>query len=115
MLDSWGIIQYNQSCCSGQVTPDAKREGLGPVVQLVRTLACRARGRGFEPHPGRQKGKPVIPIGMAGLPFVYDPGFSARALFALRLLEIQVALQNQGRSHGVYRVLAFFSTCARLR
>ena len=24
-----------------------------PVVQLVRTLACHARGRGFEPHPGR--------------------------------------------------------------
>ena len=27
----------------------------GLVVQLVRTLACHARGRGFEPHPGRQK------------------------------------------------------------
>ena len=27
---------------------------LGLVVQLVRTLACHARGRGFEPHPGRQ-------------------------------------------------------------
>ena len=26
----------------------------GSVVQLVRTLACHARGRGFEPHPGRQ-------------------------------------------------------------
>ena len=25
----------------------------GPVVQLVRTLACHARGRGFEPHLGR--------------------------------------------------------------
>ena len=25
----------------------------GPVVQLVRTLACHARGRGFEPHAGR--------------------------------------------------------------
>ena len=25
----------------------------GPVVQLVRTLACHARGRGFEPLPGR--------------------------------------------------------------
>ncbi len=29
-------------------------EQYGPVVQLVRTLACHARGRGFEPHPGRQ-------------------------------------------------------------
>ena len=27
----------------------------GPVVQLVRTLACHARGRGFEPNPGRHK------------------------------------------------------------
>ena len=25
----------------------------GPVVQSVRTLACHARGREFEPHPGR--------------------------------------------------------------
>ena len=25
----------------------------GPVVQLVRTLASQARGRGFEPHPDR--------------------------------------------------------------
>ena len=29
---------------------------IGPVVQLVRTLACHARGREFEPHPGRQCG-----------------------------------------------------------
>ena len=27
---------------------------IGPVVQLVRTLACHARGRRFEPDPGRQ-------------------------------------------------------------
>ena len=26
----------------------------GPVVQLVRTLACHVRGRGFESLPGRQ-------------------------------------------------------------
>ena len=25
----------------------------GLVVQLVRTLACHARGRGFDSHPGR--------------------------------------------------------------
>ncbi len=31
----------------------AKKGALGLVVQLVRTLACHARGRGFEPHPGR--------------------------------------------------------------
>ena len=28
---------------------------LGPVAQSVRALACHARGRGFEPHPGRQQ------------------------------------------------------------
>ena len=26
---------------------------VGPVAQLVRALACHARGRGFEPHPSR--------------------------------------------------------------
>ena len=31
----------------------SKQSRFGPVVQLVRTLACHARGRGFEPHPGR--------------------------------------------------------------
>ena len=35
-----------EPCCSHHT--------FGPVVQLVRTLACHARGRGFEPHPGRQ-------------------------------------------------------------
>ena len=28
-------------------------ERYGPVAQLVRALACHARGRGFEPHPSR--------------------------------------------------------------
>ena len=27
----------------------------GPVAQLVRALACHARGRGFDPHPDRQE------------------------------------------------------------
>ncbi len=29
----------------------------GSVVQMVRTLACHARGRGFETHPSRHKSK----------------------------------------------------------
>ena len=32
----------------------AHRCNCGLVAQLVRALACHARGRGFEPHPGRQ-------------------------------------------------------------
>ena len=35
-------------------------EGYGSVVQLVRTLACHARGRGFEPHPNRQKREKAV-------------------------------------------------------
>ena len=35
----------------------------GPVVQLVRTLACHARGRGFEPHPGRH----AVFVALAGM------------------------------------------------
>ena len=35
---------------SSPVVPTMQR---GPVVQLVRTPACHAGGRGFEPHPGR--------------------------------------------------------------
>ena len=40
----------------------------GPVVQLVRTLACHARGRGFESHPGRHFGKqPLLYASVAQL------------------------------------------------
>ena len=39
----------------------------GQVVQLVRTLACHARGRGFEPHPGRQFGIPLLYASVAQL------------------------------------------------
>ena len=38
-----------ESSCSHQT--------YGPVVQLVRTLACHARGRRFEPVPGRHISK----------------------------------------------------------
>ena len=34
--------------------PYCSHQLFGPVVQLVRTLACHARGRRFEPVPGRQ-------------------------------------------------------------
>ena len=34
----------------------------GPVVQLVRTLACHARGRGFESLPGRHTSSPGMTV-----------------------------------------------------
>ena len=46
MLDEGSGIVYN-------VKSDFRN---GPVVQLVRTLACHARGRGFESLPGRHCG-----------------------------------------------------------
>ena len=33
--------------------------GNGLVAQLVRALACHARGRGFEPHPSRHFDMPL--------------------------------------------------------
>ena len=39
----------------------------GPVVQLVRTLACHARGRGFESHPGRHLVQPLLYASVAQL------------------------------------------------
>ena len=39
----------------------------GPVVQLVRTLACHARGRGFESHPGRHSVQPLLYASVAQL------------------------------------------------
>ena len=48
-------LPYKQDVTgSGPVTPTKNTFVCGPVVQLVRTLACHARGRGFEPHSGRQ-------------------------------------------------------------
>ena len=44
-------LPYKQGVTgSSPVVPTNK---FGPVVQLVRTLACHARGRRFEPVPGR--------------------------------------------------------------
>ena len=49
-------LPYKQDVTgSSPVTPTITiQQQYGPVVQLVRTLACHARGRGFEPHPDRQ-------------------------------------------------------------
>ena len=41
----------------------------GPVAQLVRALACHARGRGFDPHPDRHfdKIQPLLYASVAQL------------------------------------------------
>ena len=39
----------------------------GPVVQLVRTLACHARGQGFESPSGRQIIQPLLYASVAQL------------------------------------------------
>ena len=45
-------LPYKQGVIgSSPIVPTIFLSGL--VVQLVRTLACHARGRGFESHPGR--------------------------------------------------------------
>ena len=38
----------------------------GLVAQLVRALACHARGRGFEPHPSRHPVRLCSSVGRAG-------------------------------------------------
>ena len=39
----------------------------GPVAQLVRALACHARGRGFDPHPDRHYIQPLLYASVAQL------------------------------------------------
>ena len=51
------VFRRELICCTSakpNVPHFSFAEMLGPVVQLVRTLACHARGRRFEPDPGRQ-------------------------------------------------------------
>ena len=64
---------------SSPVVPTSKRWGNegarpssppnGPVAQLVRALACHARGRGFDPHPDRhfEKIQPLLYASVAQL------------------------------------------------
>ena len=42
--------------------PYCSHQIYGPVVQLVRTLACHARGQGFESPSGRQNGKTAFAV-----------------------------------------------------
>ena len=48
------ILLTKLICCGKLIYVVNEATKFGLVVQLVRTLACHARGRGFEPHPGRQ-------------------------------------------------------------
>ena len=47
-------LPYKQGVTGSSPVVSTTCFGFGPVVQLVRTLACHARGRRFEPVPGRQ-------------------------------------------------------------
>ena len=48
-------VYINKSCTIAVIKnqSDAHVSDYGPVVQLVRTLACHARGQGFESPSGR--------------------------------------------------------------
>jgi hypothetical protein len=59
LLTKRGIFRYNNQ----------RHMRCGPVVQLVRTLACHARGRRFEPVPGRHK----APIDLGAFDFFVLP------------------------------------------
>ncbi len=45
--------QLTNTCLASIIINVVNDNISGPVVQLVRTLACHARGRRFEPVPGR--------------------------------------------------------------
>ena len=47
-------LPYKQGVTGSSPVVPTKPIIHGPVVQLVRTLACHARGQGFEPPLGRQ-------------------------------------------------------------
>ena len=54
----WAFSSVGQSSrlitdLSGVQVPEGPPHHFGLVVQMVRTLACHARGRGFESLPGR--------------------------------------------------------------
>ena len=56
MARSWGFSSAGRASAlqaEGHRFEPCSPHQFGPVVQLVRTLACHARGREFEPHPGR--------------------------------------------------------------
>ena len=52
------LVEHNLAkvgvASSSLVFRSKQQTNIGAVVQLVRILACHARGRGFEPRPHRQ-------------------------------------------------------------
>ena len=53
------LVEHNLAkvgvASSSLVFRSKQQTNIGAVVQLVRILACHARGRGFEPRPHRNK------------------------------------------------------------
>ncbi len=52
----WGIYYEKNLLTKGAVQNISALSHVGGVVQLVRTLACHARGRGFESRRSRHLG-----------------------------------------------------------
>ena len=57
------LLIFNTKCLTnrieyGNIIGQSQTAAHGPVVQLVRTLACHARGRRFDPVPDRS-GSPI--------------------------------------------------------
>ena len=52
LITDWSAVRVREGPPTYSNINSIKQYGL--VAQLVRALACHARGRGFEPLPGRQ-------------------------------------------------------------
>ena len=88
-------------------------KGLGPVVQLVRTLACHARGRQFEPRrPLQTNSKEPVYAGFLLIMVTWPSGKARVCKTLIRQFKSARHLQNSRRqvargSFSVYSPLDF--------
>ena len=72
-----------------------KSTSYGSVVQLVRTLACHARGRGFKSHPSRQ-------VDLSCFPFLFG---NKQNNTNYALIAQSVEQKTKRRDLKIYRIL----------